>query len=234
MDGSDFEYWEVDYTPTEASLNYYYFELQTNSGTKYLCRTRSGLGELQSQPVAWQLTVYEETFKTPDWLAGGIMYQIFPDRFCRSGETHDNIPFGRKIHENWDDQPDWKPNEHGIITNSDYFGGDLKGITQKLDYIRSLGVNCIYINPIFEAHENHRYNTADYSKIDPMLGTEEDYTELCREAKKRGIKIIIDGVFSHTGDDSIYFNRRNRYDSVGAYNSKESPYYTWFKFYQWP
>lgn len=234
MEGDGFEYWEVDYTPEEASLNYYYFELSTSSGTKYLGRTRSGLGELQSQAVAWQLTVYESTFKTPEWLSGGIMYQIFPDRFYRSGEVHENVPEDRKMHENWDDQPEWRPNEFGKITNSDYFGGDLKGITQKLDYIRSLGVSCIYINPIFEAHENHRYNTADYRKIDPLLGTEEDYIELCEEAKKRGIRIIIDGVFSHTGDDSIYFNKRNRYDSVGAFNSKESPYYSWFKFYQWP
>ena len=234
MEGDDFEYWEVDYTPEDASLNYYYFELSTSSGTKYLGRTRSGLGELQMQPVAWQLTVYESTFKTPDWLAGGIMYQIFPDRFRKSGEVHENIPYGRKIHENWGDQPDWAPNEYGMITNSDYFGGDLKGITQKLDYIRSLGVSCIYINPVFEAHENHRYNTADYRKIDPMLGTEEDYVELCEEAKKRGIRIIIDGVFSHTGDDSVYFNKKNRYDTLGAYNSKESPYFSWFKFYQWP
>ena len=200
MEGDDFEYWEVDYTPEDASLNYYYFELSTSSGTKYLGRTRSGLGELQMQPVAWQLTVYESTFKTPDWLAGGIMYQIFPDRFRKSGEVHENIPYGRKIH----------------------------------DYIRSLGVSCIYINPVFEAHENHRYNTADYRKIDPMLGTEEDYVELCEEAKKRGIRIIIDGVFSHTGDDSVYFNKKNRYDTLGAYNSKESPYFSWFKFYQWP
>ena len=234
MEGGDFEYWEVDYTPEEASLNYYYFELSTSSGTKYLGRTRYGYGELQSQPVAWQLTVYESTFKTPDWLSGGIMYQIFPDRFCKSGVEHPDIPYGRKLHENWGDQPDWAPNEFGMITNSDYFGGDLKGITQKLDYIQSLGVSCIYINPIFEAHENHRYNTADYRKIDPMLGTEEDYVELCEEARKRGIRIIIDGVFSHTGDDSVYFNKHNRYETLGAYNSKESPYYSWFKFYQWP
>lgn len=234
MEGNDFEYWEVDYTPTQAALRYYYFELQTSSGTKYLGRTRAGIGELQSYPIAWQLTVYENTFKTPDWLSGGIMYQIFPDRFNKSGDTHEDIPYGHKLHENWYEQPDWMPNEHGVITNSDYFGGDLKGITQKLDYIKSLGVNCIYLNPIFEAHENHRYNTANYRKIDPMLGTEEDYVELCEKAKKLGIKIILDGVFSHTGDDSIYFNKKNRYDNLGAYNSKESPYYTWFKFYQWP
>ena len=234
MEGDDFEYWEVDYTPEEPSLNYYYFELSTSSGTKYLGRTRAGIGELQSQPVAWQLTVYENTFKTPDWLAGGIMYQIFPDRFRKSGVEHENIPSGRTIHQSWDEQPEWAPNSDGVITNSDYFGGDLKGITEKLDYISSLGVSCIYINPIFEAHENHRYNTADYRRIDPMLGTEEDYIELCREAARRGIRIIIDGVFSHTGDDSVYFNKKKRYDTLGAYNSKESPYYSWFKFYQWP
>ncbi len=234
MEGNDFEYWEIDYIPTQAALRYYYFELETSSGVKFLGRTRCGLGELQAHPIAWQLTVYESTFKTPDWLAGGIMYQIFPDRFNSCDLDRSKLPPEATLHENWDDSPDWMPNENGVITNSDYFGGNLKGITQKLDYIKSLGVNCIYLNPIFEAHENHRYNTANYREIDPLLGTKEDYTELCAKAKKLGIRVIIDGVFSHTGSDSIYFNKNGTYPTVGAYNSKESPYYTWYKFYQWP
>ncbi|MBS7359397.1 MAG: glycoside hydrolase family 13 protein, partial [Oscillospiraceae bacterium] len=141
-----------------------------------------------------------------------------------------NVPTDRVIHENTEDIPVWQPNREGKITNNDYYRGNLKGIEEKLPYIKSLGVNTIYLNPIFEAHENHRYNTADYSKIDSMLGDENDFRDLCKSAKKLGIKIILDGVFSHTGSDSIYFNRENRYNSLGAYNSIESPYRDWFTF----
>ena len=134
----------------------------------------------------------------------------------------------------WNVIPDWRPNEYGMITNSDFFQGDLKGITMKLPYLKELGVTCIYLNPIFEAYSNHRYDTGDYEKIDPILGTEADFKELCSEAKQLGIRVINDGVFSHTGSDSKYFNREHRYPGNGAYNSKESPYYTWYKFIEWP
>ena len=120
------------------------------------------------------------------------------------------------------------------MLNNDYFGGDLKGIEQKLDYIRSLGVSCIYLNPIFEAHSNHRYDTGDYTKIDSLLGTQEDFESLCKKAGSLGIKIILDGVFSHTGCDSKYFNEYGRYDTVGAYQSQSSEYYGWYKFKNWP
>ncbi len=112
--------------------------------------------------------------------------------------------------------------------------GDLKGITQKLDYLESLGVSCIYLNPIVEAYSNHRYDTGDYSRIDPILGTEDDFRELCEKAKARGIHVINDGVFSHTGSDSKYFNRSGRYGDGGAYRDPDSPYRSWYKFYDWP
>ena len=110
----------------------------------------------------------------------------------------------------------------------------MEGIIQKLDYLQSLGITCIYLNPIFEAHSNHRYDTADYTKVDPLLGSKEDFKRLCKEANKRGIHIMLDGVFNHTGSDSIYFNRKGRYQTLGAYQSQESPYYDWYQFYQWP
>lgn len=162
------------------------------------------------------------------------MYQIFPDRFYRSGTTKYNVPQDRYLHQRWGSQPEWRPNHQGEITNSDYFGGDLEGIIQKLDYLQSLGITCIYLNPIFEAHSNHRYDTADYTKVDPLLGTKEDFKRLCKEANKRGMHIMLDGVFNHTGSDSIYFNRKGRYQTLGAYQSQESPYYDWYQFYQWP
>lgn len=138
------------------------------------------------------------------------------------------------MHQNWNEQPDWAPDAQGKIRNADYFGGDLKGVEEKLGYLKSLGVTCIYFNPIFESHSNHRYNTADYSKIDPMLGTQDDFSHLCQTAARMGIRIILDGVFSHTGSDSVYFNREHRYQNTGAYNSKTSPYYSWYTFRRWP
>jgi glycosidase len=120
------------------------------------------------------------------------------------------------------------------LENNMFFGGNLDGVTKKLDYIASLGVNCIYLNPIFEAHSNHKYDTGNYLKIDDMFGGEEAFLRLLAEAKKRNIRIVLDGVFNHTGDDSIYFNRRGRYPTLGAYQSKDSPYYSWYDFKKFP
>ena len=137
----------------------------------------------------------------------------------------------RIYREKKDGEPYFWPNEQedGYL-NRDYFGGDFEGIRQKLPYLANLGVTCIYLNPIFEAHSNHRYNTADYLKPDPLLGTAEEFTRLCAEAKERGIRIILDGVFSHTGSDSLYFNREGRYGPGGAYRDRNSPYRSWYDF----
>ena len=183
----------------------------------------------------WQLTVYDKDFTTPSWLEGGVMYQVFPDRFCASGQPKGGHP--RRPHHPRDlggaaglgpQQPG------GGVTNTDFFGGDLKGAEEKLPYLKELGVTCLYFTPVFESHSNHRYDTADYSKIDPLLGSEEDLTQLCAAARKLGIRVILDGVFSHTGSDSVYFNREGRYPTQGAYNSQQSPYYPWYTFRQWP
>lgn len=233
MNGDYHEWWECHYTPEGVGLHFYYFEANTCRGTQRLSRGRGGVGVFGSVD-RWQMTVYSKDFSTPNWLSGGIMYQIFPDRFASSGTEKTNVPYGRRIHEGWLEQPEWRPNELGKVTNSDFFGGDLKGIEQKLPYLKKLGVTCIYCNPIFESHSNHRYDTADYSKIDPLLGTEEDFSDLCAAAKKLGIRVIIDGVFSHTGSDSIYFNREGRYPEPGAYQSRESQYSSWYTFKHWP
>ena len=230
MNGDNEEWWSIDYTFQQAGLYFYHFNYETPFGTNHIYLRSAGLGSFASQGKEWQQTVYLPDYKTPEWVKGGIMYQIFPDRFCFSGEKKKNVPTDRIIHNNITDIPVWKPNEEGKILNNDYYGGDLKGIKEKLPYIAYLGTTILYLNPIFEAHSNHRYNTADYSKIDPLLGDENDFKELCKEAEKYGIKVILDGVFSHTGSDSIYFNRENRYDSVGAYNSKDSEYSPWFTF----
>lgn len=234
--GNDKELWECHYQVDKVGLYWNGFRLQTNEGIKYIVPTnpREKSAIAPSAGRAWQTTSYKKGFKTPSWPQGGVMYQIFPDRFNYSGNKKGNIPDYRYIHEDWYETPTWQPNEHGEITNSDFFMGDLQGITEKLDYLEDLGVTIIYLNPISMAFSNHRYDTGDYSAVDPLLGSEEDFKALCDEAKKRGMYVINDGVFSHTGSDSIYFNRLGRFDTVGAYNSTESPYFKWYHFNQWP
>lgn len=229
-----FKMFSCKYAPEDVGLHYYYFSLLLNHNRHYVKKSGASLGVIDNGEL-FQLTVYAKDMTTPDWLKGGVMYQIFPDRFAKSGIYHDNVPADRQLHTDWLETPVWKPDSRGQITNNDYFGGDLKGIEQKLPYLESLGVTVIYLNPIFESHENHRYCTADYSKIDPLLGTEEDFVSLCKAAADRGIKIILDGVFSHTGADSVYFNKFGRYgENTGAYRDPNSPYREWYSFSNYP
>ena len=225
--------YSADYNARYTDVHYYYFSYTEQGIRHYIKRMNSHLGMIDHGEL-FQLTVYSSDYKTPDFLKGGIMYQIFPDRFFKSGKVHENVPKDRIIREDWGGTPYYKPDHNGHVWNNDYFGGDLAGITLKLPYLHELGVTCIYLNPIFESHENHRYNTADYMKVDPLLGTNEDFSELCKEAEQYGISVILDGVFSHTGADSVYFNKFGRYDTVGAYQSKDSKYYDWYSFINFP
>ena len=234
--GERFTLFEGIYTPEHTGLHHYYFAVTDNGGRKYLKR----VGASEARPDGgelFQLTVYEEGMTTPDWIKGGIMYQIFPDRCAKSVSAADDImtPVDHQLHANWNEIPSWQPDHRGMITNSDYYGGNLRGIEEKLPYLKSLGVSCIYLNPIFEAHENHRYNTACYERIDILLGKEEDFRRLCKTAGEMGIKIILDGVFSHTGADSVYFNKFGRYgENTGAFRDPESPYRSWYSFINYP
>lgn len=235
MCGDDYEYWELHFSATTPGLYFYHFELDTPWGKSFIMNVGDGKGDFSADSNEFQQTVYDKDFKTPDFIKGGIIYQIFPDRFFNSKAKKENVPANRVMRQ-WDDEPYWRDEDmKDGIWNNDYFGGDLKGIERKLSYIADLGVSCIYLNPIFEAHSNHRYDTADYERIDSLLGSEDDLKHLCSVARdKYGISIILDGVFSHTGCDSKYFNMYNRYNTVGAYNSKESPYYSWYKFIDYP
>jgi 4-alpha-glucanotransferase len=197
-------------------------------------------GEAHS-PTAWQITVHAPEFDVPDWLKGAVIYQIFPDRFRRDlaftpERFEDPLRPERIHHDDWSEDVDiaGKP-ETGYIA-CDFFGGSLKGISEKIDYIASLGVTVIYLNPIFASRSNHRYDTGDYEKIDPILGSIEDFQSLCAVALQRGIRIILDGVFSHTGADSRYFNKYGRFPGVGAYQEAigqgQSPYGSWYVFHR--
>lgn len=226
-------YYSTVYSANFVGVHYYYFTLTIQGQRQFIKKADTHTGKIGDGGL-FQLTVYDENYKTPSFLKGGIIYQIFPDRFCRSGKKHENIPDDRVLRDDWGGTPYYKPDANGHVWNNDYFGGDLEGIRSKLEYLNELGVTCIYLNPIFESHENHRYNTANYRCVDPMLGTNDDFKKLCEDAAKYGISIILDGVFSHTGADSIYFNKFNRYKNQGAYNSTDSPYYPWYTFYEYP
>lgn len=217
----------------ESELIWYCFRFERKDGSAVYLGKNGYCGE--GEEVRWQQTVYDNTHKTPDWFGRGVTYQIFPDRFYRTsipdptGMTGDRV-----VHQRWNELMEYLPDENGIIHNRDFFGGNLAGIVEKLDYLETLGVTTLYLCPIFEADSNHRYNTGDYEKIDPMLGTEEDFKTLCDEAHRRGMRVMLDGVFNHTGNNSRYFNALGQYPTLGAAQSKDSPYYDWYHFHTWP
>lgn len=220
--------WELQLSFAEPGLYFYWFRL----GGRRAALGEDRNAEFSDSASAYQILVYRECFATPAWFKGGIMYQIFPDRFFKSGEIL--VEKGKWLHRDWHETPEFRPNEKGKILNNDFFGGNFRGILKKLDYLQSLHVTVIYLNPIFRAFSNHRYDTGDYMQLDPMLGSEEDFSALVSECGKRGIRLILDGVFNHTGDDSRYFNKYGTYDEIGAYQSKDSKYYSWYNFRHFP
>lgn len=224
--------------PEKGCLIWYYFIITTNQGTCYYGNNNEqwgGVGDVYDHvPPSFQITVYNKGAKTPDWFKHSVMYQIFPDRFYRSGDKI--IPKkGAVYHADWNDDPCYyKDPDTKEIVAYDFFGGNIAGLKEKLDYLVELGITCVYLNPVFESESNHHYDTGDYHKIDPILGTNEEFKGLIELAKSKGIRIIIDGVFSHTGSNSRYFNRYGKYDTLGAFQSKDSPYYEWYNFRNFP
>ena len=181
---------------------------------------------------SFQVTVYDPAYPHPDWIDGGIIYHIFVDRFHQSGELH--LRPDAIYREDWGGTPYYQPDENGIMHNNDFFGGNLYGIIEKLPYLERLGVTCLYLSPVFEAQSNHKYDTGDFMQIDPGFGGNAAFEALLKAAKERGIRVILDGVFSHVGIDSRYFNRYGTYPEQGAYQSQDSPYHSWFHFKDWP
>ncbi len=227
--------------PDEGCLLWYYFIVTYEGNTWYYGNNADQLGGIGAtydhEPPSYQITVYDKRSKTPDWFKHAIVYQIFPDRFFRSTDSPACLQ-GKKgavIHSCWDDPPNYcKDTKTGDVLQYDFFGGNLAGIKEKLGYLKDMGVTALYLNPVFESCSNHRYDTGDYHRIDPFLGTNEEFAALCAAARQQGIRIILDGVFSHTGADSLYFNKFGNYPTVGAYESKESPYYEWYRFTAYP
>lgn len=227
--------------PDTPGLVWYSFGIHQGVRTLYYCNNpqrTGGAGRLLDHLAdSYQITVYERGFSTPEWFRDAIVYQIMVDRFHKSNPKDSAKPHGDHavVHQSWNELPCYKDGG-GFARRlcNDFFGGNLRGIREKLPYLRSLGVKAIYLNPIFEASSNHKYDTGDYMRIDPMFGDLEDFTQLCSEARSMGIAVILDGVFSHTGSDSVYFNKDGRYPSIGAYQSVKSPYYSWYRFRKHP
>ena len=181
-----------------------------------------------------QISVSRFDYPPPKRYLGGVIYHIFVDRFAK-GTCNVPIKPSAKIEENWENGiPEYPEYPGAYLENNVFYGGTLYGITERLDYIASLGVSLIYLSPIFDAYSNHKYDTGDYMQVDAMFGGNEALQRLISEAKKRNIGIILDGVFNHTGSDSIYFNKKRTYTSLGAYQSKESPYFSWYEFQEYP
>ena len=228
-----YEYWTGSFRLEKTGLYFYYFRITDPHGTFRLFKegddTNMEAGDL------WQVSCIPSDFYTPRWAQGAVIYQVFPDRFARSGWcdcTGKLQPYS--VHDNWYDEVDWRPDEHGIIQNNDFFGGNFRGIGDKMDYIASLGTTILYLNPISKSFSSHRYDTGDYKTPDPMLGTEADFAALCRCAHAHGIRVILDGVYSHTGSNSLYFDRNHTFGGNGAYCRPDSPFRSWYTFYHWP
>ena len=179
------------------------------------------------ETCSWQITVYKKA-AVPEWWKDGVVYQIFPDRFAREKNWTPREPEPRRgthrfLVRDWETPPFYPRAENNDVSAWPFWGGTLRGIEEKLPYLASLGVTVLYLNPIFEATSNHRYDTADYTRIDPLLGKKKDFESLCEAAEKRGIRIVLDGVFNHTGADSVYFDKFGNYGTAEQYRS-------WFRF----
>ncbi len=227
--------------PLAPCIVWYYFIIHVEDRVYYYGNKPDhlgGIGQLyEGEPPGYQITVFKKEAVTPDWFKKAVMYQIFPDRFYKEiGDCQVlTAPKGSVIHAHWDNNPYYiRDAATGRIVSYDFFGGNLQGVISKLPYLKELGISVIYFNPVFASPSNHRYDTGDYKRIDAMLGNNQTFTQLCDRAKEYGIAVILDGVFSHTGSDSIYFNREGNYSEVGAYQSKESPYYNWYRFKEYP
>ena len=228
-----YEIFQGSFAFGEPGLFFYYFQITSRTGGFRLFKV--GDDTNMEAGDCWQVSCVPADFATPDWAKGATIYQIFPDRFRKAGRCDLSgklEPY--TVHADWDEEVSWQPTPDGRVLNNDFFGGNFRGITEKMDYIASLGVTIVYLNPISKSFSSHRYDTGDYKVPDPMLGTEADFTAMCQAAHARGIRVILDGVYSHTGSDSLYFDKERTFGGKGAYCTKDSPYYPWYTFHQWP
>lgn len=227
-----YDVWKCTFSLEAPGLFFYYFQITGHTGAFRLFK--QGDDTNMEDGDCWQISCIPNGFSTPDWAKGAVIYQVFPDRFYRSGDcdlAEKLTPYS--LHESWDEEVDWQPDSEGKILNNDFFGGNFRGIRSRLDFLAEMGVQILYLNPISKAFSSHRYDTADYLKPDPMLGTLQDFSQLCQAAHQRNIRVVLDGVYSHTGSDSVYFDKENTFGG-GACSNPDSDYRKWYLFKEYP
>ncbi|MBQ4031780.1 MAG: glycoside hydrolase family 13 protein [Bacilli bacterium] len=222
---NDMVYFETEIELPTKALYHYYFSFEANHNFIYFKKENKTDNQTITPEEKWNMSV---NFDVPEWAKGGVMYHIFVDRFNNSRNSQLIELPNRTIHKSWDEDPLVGPDKNGLW-NADFYGGTLKGIEDKLDYIKSLGVNIIYLSPVVMSQSNHRYDAADYRHVDPYAGTNKDLKSLCDKAHKLGMKVVLDAVFNHTGNDSIYFNEFGNYPEKGAFEGPDSKYYNFYR-----
>ena len=236
-DGADAPYvFRMSFNCKRGDESEYIAKISLNKVGLYWYRfhfiTENGEYQYRKDGDDFQLTVYGKSYTTPDWVKGGVIYHIFVDRFCKGKD--DNAKFTKNgVLKEWGEEVTIKDDD-GVFRANDFYGGNFQGIIEKLPYLKKLGVTLLYLSPIFKSSSNHRYDTGDYEFVDELLGDEDKFRQLLQEAEQSGIRIMLDGVFNHTGADSKYFNKFGNYPTVGAYQSRESKYFDWFDFYNFP
>ena len=231
---ADDKYFYMQFTHAYSETGFYWYHFEVKTIDNYYILNRSENLDVTISNIDndyLQLIISKES-NVDSAYKKGIIYHIFVDRFNKVGEV--KARNGLKLTKSWNDGIIKEYNEKGERVNQICFGGNFAGIIEKLDYLKSLNVSTIYLSPIMEANSNHKYDVADYSKIDSMFGDQDTFELLVKKAKRMGMSIIIDGVFNHTGSDSVYFNKLGRYRTVGAYQSKNSKYYSWYSFEKYP
>ena len=239
LNNGEFKYSvEIDTSDALGILEYYfilidgYDRLYYGNNDEHL----GGIGQIYNyNPVPYQVTIYEKSY-IPNWYTEGVIYQILIDRFYNGNEDNTiNSPKKNSfIYGRWDDTPMYIKDSLGRIARWDFYGGNIKGIMKKLDYIKSLGANIIQLSPVFESSSCHKYDTGNYEVIDEMFGENDEFKEFCEAAESKGIKIILEVVLSYTSSDSKYFNKLGNYDGIGAYQSPNSKYHNWYRFIRYP
>lgn len=224
--------YEIDVNFDNAGHFWYNFKLIFNNYTVFLSKTFDNYSYISDyKGEDFLQLVSEKEYTCTSSMQGGLIYQIFVDRFCKVGKVTSREPL--ILREDWGGGIQ-KNTTDPLVINREVFGGNFKGLISKLDYLEELGVTTIYLNPIGMANSNHKYDTSDYMRVDPMFGTEKEFKELIDKAKEKGMQIVFDGVYNHTGSDSIYFNRYGRFDTLGAYKSQKSKFYNWYDFQEYP
>ncbi|KGI76874.1 glycoside hydrolase family 13 protein [Oleiagrimonas soli] len=231
-----FDYWQGT-IPASASEKYYRFQINDGSSTAWY----NAAGISSSEPSSGDFFIVPG-FTTPNWMKNGVVYQIFPDRFY-NGDTSNDVTNGQYTYGGCaTEQHAWGSSvtsNVGGCNSSVFFGGDLQGVIDKLGYIKNtLGADIIYLNPIFKSPTNHKYDTEDYTTVDPAFGTNSLLQTLIGDvhSTSNGPKgyVILDGVFNHTGDTHKWFDKYNWWSSNGAYESQSSTWYNYYTFQQWP